>query len=1093
MREMQAASPATQGSENRFEAELDATERLQQVATQLINARGEEALFEQVLDAARAIMRSDTASIQMFHPERGNSGELRLLGHRGFTPEAAKRWEWVTASSQTTCAEALRTRQRVVVSDVRECGFMAGSEDLDGYVGGGIFASQSTPLISRSGAFLGMISTHWRAPHELSVSELRALDILARLASDLIERSRTVKALEEKEKRLASIYDTVRDGIFHLAIEPGGQFRFLSVNAAFLRLTGLSREMVEGKTVEEVIPEPWLTMVLGKYRRVVEEKREAFWEETCFYPAGRLTGEISVAPVLDADGACTHLVGSFHDITDRTRAETAKRESDARLAEQAVELRRITHLMQPVACFVLDLEDRIIYWNPGAAELYGFSEGEATGQICHELLRTQFPAPLAEIQEQVRTTGAWNGELVHTHRDGHHLYVASHWAQHRDAEGRPSEILEVNLDITGRKKAEQGFYALLEAAPDAMVVVDQEGKIVLTNVQVEKLFGYTQEELAGKQVEILMPERSRAYHFEHRRNYFQKPKARQMGVGLELYGQHKDGRRFPVEISLSPLETEEGTLVTSAIRDITGRKEAEAKLRESEDLFRRVFEEGPLGVALVSTDYRFIKVNSALCNMVGYPEAELLEKTFADITHPDDLGADLDLSARLFRGEFPVHRMEKRYVKKTGETIWINLVASIIRDAEGEPLYALSLIEDITEARRRQEEAFTIQKLETVGTLANGIAHDFNNILGAVLAQAEAAMAELPPDSQLNEGLKAISDVAMRGSEIVRQLMMYAGKERETLELVNLSEAAGEMIELLRVSVSKHATLETDLAQDLPPIRGSAAQLRQVIMNLVTNASEAIGNRDGVIRVTTRLAAEENAATPKPLGEEDYVLLEVSDTGCGMTPETRARLFDPFFTTKSGGHGLGLAVVDGIIRRLHGTIDVISEPGKGAAFRIWLPSAKTTAHAPSSSISIAGNRALPQPFKVLVVEDEARLREAVVKVLRKTGFEALEAGDGRTAIELLWSNEGKIDLIFLDATIPGATSDEVAAEAARAGNGVKVILTSAYSPEMVAGALSAPGICGFIRKPFHVNDVVEALVKALGDAGKMSDRAASRN
>jgi PAS domain S-box-containing protein len=1075
MREMQAASAATQRSENRLDAELDATERLQQVATQLINARGEEALYEQVLDAARGILRSDTASIQMFHPEQGTRGGLRLLGHRGFTPEAAKRWEWVFPSNQTSCSEALRTRQRVVVPDVRKCDFMAGSEDLDGYIGGGILASQSTPLISRSGALLGMISTHWRAPHELSVSEVRALDILARLASDLIERSRAVKALEENERRLASIYDTVRDGIFHLAIEPGGGLCFLSVNAAFLRLTGLSREMVEGKTISEVIPEPWLAVALGRYRQAIEEKKEASWEETCYYPAGRLTVEISVVPVIDANGVCTHLVGSFHDITDRKRAENEKQQSEARLAEQAVELRRITHLMEPVACFVLDLDDRILYWNPGAAELYGFSEDEAVGQLAHELLKTQFPAPLAEIQARVRTAGAWNGELVHTHRDGRHLHVASHWAQHRDADGQPSEILEVNLDITARKKAEQGFHALLEAAPDAMVVVDQKGAIVLTNAQVEKLFGYTQEELSGKSVEILMPERFHANHVGHRRNFFRTPKARQMGVGLELYGQHKDGRQFPVEISLSPLETQEGTLVTSAIRDITGRKEAEAKLRESEERFRRVFEEGPLGLGLVGRDYRFLKVNSALCGMVGYQEEELLEKTFADITHPDDLRADLELSEQLFRGELPFFRIEKRYMKKTGEAIWINLTASIIRGPDGEPLYGIAMVEDITEVKRSREEAFARQKLETVGTLANGIAHDFNNILGAVLAQAEAAMAELSPASQASGALMAISGVAMRGSEIVRQLMMYAGKERQTLELVNLSEIVEDMVELLRVSVSKHAKLETALAEDLPAIRGSAAQLRQVVMNLVTNASEAIGNRGGTIRVATRRAPSEAGG--------GSVELEVSDTGCGMSQETRARLFDPFFTMKAGGHGLGLAVVDGIIRGLHGTIDVTSEVGKGATFQIWLPSSETTVHAASSRISIPENAARPpRRFRVLVVEDEATLRQAVVKVLDKAGFEVLEAGDGRAAIDALHASDEKIDLVFLDVTIPGASSDEVAAEAAKASNGVKVVLTSAYSPEMVAGGLSGPEVCGFVRKPFHLNDVVETLVKALGDA-----------
>jgi PAS domain S-box-containing protein len=177
--------------------------------------------------------------------------------------------------------------------------------------------------------------------------------------------------------------------------------------------------------------------------------------------------------------------------------------------------------------------------------------------------------------------------------------------------------------------------------------------------------------------------------------------------------------------------------------DITDRKRAETNLRESEERFRRVFEEGPLGIGLVSKDYRFTRVNSALCQMVGYTEEELTEKTFADITHPDDVRVDVDLAERLFKREIPFYRIEKRYVKKTGEIIWINLTASLILGPDGAPLHGLAMIEDITEVRRNQEWASLRQKLESVGSLAGGIAHDFNNILGAILAQADLGLAEI--------------------------------------------------------------------------------------------------------------------------------------------------------------------------------------------------------------------------------------------------------------------------------------------------------------------------------------------------------------
>ena len=316
-------------------ADGDAVQSLQYVATRLIVAHGTEALYDEILDAALAIVHADLASIQMARPDQGAPGELKLLGHRGFSAQAAKRWEWVGPNSRTTCGQALRTGRKVVVPDIRLCDFLAGSEDLAAMLDAGIHAAQTLPLISRSGALLGMLTTYWRQPHELSPNELRSLDVLARMAADLIERTRAEEVIRENRQRLVSMYDAVQDVIFDVAVEPNGQFRFVSVNAGFLRVTGLSREMVIGRTVNDVIPEPSLMIVLGNYRKAIDENRVVVWEETSDYPSGRLTGEVSVAPVFDSRGVCTHLVGSVHDITDRKRAEAALRQNERQLRSLA--------------------------------------------------------------------------------------------------------------------------------------------------------------------------------------------------------------------------------------------------------------------------------------------------------------------------------------------------------------------------------------------------------------------------------------------------------------------------------------------------------------------------------------------------------------------------------------------------------------------------------------------------------------------------------------------------------------------------------------------------------------------------------------
>jgi PAS domain S-box-containing protein len=697
IRDLERANESLRENEYLIAAEL---ETLQQVSTLFINAHGMQSLYEQILDSTIAILHADFGSIQMFYPERGTNGELRLLSHRGFHAEAAKRWEWVRPATRTTCGEALRTGRRVVVPDVRNCAFMLGSSDLDELLGAGILAVQTTPLVSRSGALLGMISTHWRRRYELSERELRVLDILARLAADSIERSRADENLRKVLEQLQVVTENMTCGVTRCSRD----LRYLWANrsyAAWLKLTP-----------EEVV-------------------------------------------------------------------------------------------------------------------------------------------------------------------------------------GRP--ILEV-------------------VGPDAY-------NAILPNI--EKV-------LSGEMVEY------------------------------ETQIKYRSGVRW--------------------------------------------------------------------IHAVGVPTK----------------GRDQTVDG------------------------WI------------------AVLTDVTDARRSQQESFARQKLESVGTLAGGIAHDFNNLLGGILAQAELGLSELATGSNPEEELKTIRNVAIRGSEIVRQLMIYAGKESGVAGLVDVPQVVQEMIALLRVSVSKHVTLEIDLTQNLPAVWANAAQIQQIVMNLITNASEAIGDRDGVIHVTTghvKVSQKSSGAISDRLAERDYLQLEVSDTGCGMSPETQSKVFDPFFTTKSAGHGLGLSVVDGIVRGLGGAIYVSSEPGRGTKFQILLPCADTA----DGGGTAPGARVMPgfvqstctHESTVLVVEDEDPLRQAVVKALRRAGLGVLEASNGSAAIDLLHAHEAKIDVMLLDITIPGASSNQVLSEAAQVRPNIRVVLTSAYSQEVLAPFLSASQVGGFLRKPFELTDLVQTLLRAL--------------
>jgi len=511
--------------------------------------------------------------------------------------------------------------------------------------------------------------------------------------------------------------------------------------------------------------------------------------------------------------------------------------------------------------------------------------------------------------------------------------------------------------------------------------------------------------------------------------------------------------------------------------DITDRKRAETNLRESEERFRRVFEEGPLGIGLVSKDYRFTRVNSALCQMVGYTEEELTEKTFADITHPDDVRVDVDLAERLFKREIPFYRIEKRYVKKTGEIIWINLTASLILGPDGAPLHGLAMIEDITEVRRNQEWASLRQKLESVGSLAGGIAHDFNNILGAILAQADLGLAEIAGGAVPTPELENIRAVAIRGTGIGRQLMIYAGQESSVSEPVDVSRLIEDMRELLKVSVSKHAVLRTELTRDPAPVLANPTQLGQVVMNLVTNASEAIGERDGMIFIRTRqMSAVVNSNRGGP---SDCIELEISDTGSGMIREAQSKIFDPFFTTKSAGHGLGLAVVQRIIQQLNGAIHLDTEIERGTTFRILLPIASETAQATQQTTESSQGGELRCEGIVLLVEDESAIRVPVARMLRAKGLRVVEAEDGTEALVSIREHKDHIALVLLDATLPGAPSREIWTEARRAREDMKIIVISAYGQNTVDAAFPGMQIEAFLRKPYTLIELMNLMARVL--------------
>jgi signal transduction histidine kinase/ActR/RegA family two-component response regulator len=402
----------------------------------------------------------------------------------------------------------------------------------------------------------------------------------------------------------------------------------------------------------------------------------------------------------------------------------------------------------------------------------------------------------------------------------------------------------------------------------------------------------------------------------------------------------------------------------------------------------------------------------------------------------------------------------------------------------GQATAAVLVLLDVSERKRAEERLREAQKLESIGLLAGGIAHDFNNLLTGILGNASLAQELLPPGSRAASILEGVVTAGERAADLTRQMLAYSGKGRFVVEQVNLSRLAREITNLLRASIAKNVSLQLDLAETLPPVEADAGQMQQVIMNLVLNAAEAIGDRQGTVQVLTaaqtvdeRFRFEELDRAEIPLGR--YVRLEVRDTGCGMDEATKARIFDPFFSTKFAGRGLGLAAVAGIIRSHGGLIKLTTAPGRGSTFVVLFP-AKAAAVETPSFIPPAAVKDEEAARLILIVDDEDVVRRTAASALTFHGYRVRRASSGREGIEILQEENGGISLVLLDLNMPGMSGQETLYELRKLAPDLEVVVSSGYGEEQAMNLFSGQQVSGFIQKPYTSARLLEKIARALG-------------
>ncbi|MBI2950308.1 MAG: CHASE domain-containing protein [Verrucomicrobia bacterium] len=524
-------------------------------------------------------------------------------------------------------------------------------------------------------------------------------------------------------------------------------------------------------------------------------------------------------------------------------------------------------------------------------------------------------------------------------------------------------------------------------------------------------------------------------------------------------------------------------------REMRERGQMALALLESEQHLRTLIEVCPDAI-LVSRNSQVVFVNEAALHLFGADSRDqLLRKSPYDLVHPDYHDAVTERRWQVVELGVPAPVMEQKIIRLDGRTVDVEVAATPFKDREGSAI--VGLFRDITERKLAEQERQRLNrklqeaaKLESLGVMAGGVAHDFNNLLTGILCHASLAKLDLPADSPLQEGLTEIETASLRAAELCKQMLAYSGKGQLLVQALDLSAVVQDSLNLLRLSISKKVSLELSLASGLPPVEADATQIRQVIMNLVINASEAIGENTGAIRVSTsvmRASREYLAGTilSPEIPEGDYVFLEVVDTGCGMSAETISKIFDPFFTTKFTGRGLGLAAVLGIVRGHSGALQVTSQLGRGSAFRLLLPVAAATAlnRAPSEAeIHLCEWRG---SGTVLVVDDEEPVRRVAAQSLRRLGFDPVLAKDGREALQIFQRDPDHFVAVLLDLTMPQLDGSQTFQALKLIRPGVRVVLMSGFDQQEAITRFAGKGLAGFLQKPFQVHTLRERMQAAL--------------
>ena len=532
----------------------------------------------------------------------------------------------------------------------------------------------------------------------------------------------------------------------------------------------------------------------------------------------------------------------------------------------------------------------------------------------------------------------------------------------------------------------------------------------------------------------------------------------------------RDGRIVWVRDEAIVMRDEAGRpcFMQGLLLDISEQKRKEEMLQKSESKFRTIFERVALGTALVSIDGQLVETNPALREMLRYGEEELRNRVFNEFIHPEDAAIDVDLDQELIAGKRDHYQIEKRFIRKDGGVVWCQLNVSFIRGGQQERPFTICMVEDITERKRLETQFFQSQKMETIGRLAGGIAHDFNNLLTVIKGYTQLTLNHIQEGDPCRENIEEIKSAAERAAELTNQLLTFSRRQILDMKVLDLNTVVRGLEKMMGRIIGEDIEMFTVLDDHLGRVKTDPGQLEQVILNLVVNARDAMPAGGKLAIETANVVLDDTyARTHIGVTPGSYVMLSVSDTGYGISPEIKELIFEPFFTTKEEGKGtgLGLSTIYGIVKQSGGNIWVYSEPGRGTTFKIYLPRIEEE----TGALPVQDDTDhLPKGKEtVLLVEDDPSLRALAARILRYQGYKVLEATNGHEAIGIARENvQEKIDLLLSDVVMPHMGGRELVKRMKTLHSEIRVLFISGYTEHAITYHAGLKPGTPFLQKPF---------------------------